>query len=244
MEEEIWKPIKGYEEYYEISNKGRVRNIKTGQFKKASVGKVGYPVVDICKNGKRKHKYLHRLLAEHFIPNSENKPQVNHIDGNKTNYQLNNLEWVTSKENIQHAFKTGLNKGIANLDDEIIKDLLLNRFMKGESITSIASDSKLNIQITQLSLHFKRIAKQLGIEEDYQKELKIQKNIRATKRGLKSRKHKILHFYKNGRFVGEFHSQAEAAKTLGIRTGGISNVLSGRAKTVGSYTIKEIKDSQ
>jgi hypothetical protein len=56
----------------------------------------------------RKQKYYHRYLAQKFIPNPENKPEVNHIDGNKSNYDLSNLEWVTGKENRQHALETGL----------------------------------------------------------------------------------------------------------------------------------------
>jgi hypothetical protein len=246
MEEEIWKPIKGYEECYEISNKGRVRNIKTGQIKTNSIGKVGYPVVYLGKCNKylkAKRMYLHRLLAEHFIPNPENKLTVNHIDGDKTNNNLDNLEWASYSENIKHAYDTGLHIATRNLDDETIKDLLLNRFMKGETITSIVSDSKVKAALTTLSLHFKRLAEQLGIKEEYQKELKRQALLQTKKAGLKQRKHKVLHFYKDGKFVGEFRSQTEAAKALNLRRGNICNVLAGRAKTVSGYTVKEIKDN-
>lgn len=68
----------------------------------------GYPLVTLVNEGIRKNKHIHRLLAEHYIPNPENKPQVNHIDGVKTNYELSNLEWVTAKENSEHAAETGL----------------------------------------------------------------------------------------------------------------------------------------
>lgn len=68
----------------------------------------GYLIVTLCHNGVRKNKRLHRLLAESFIPNPENKAHVNHIDGDKTNYELTNLEWTTPKENTNHAIDTGL----------------------------------------------------------------------------------------------------------------------------------------
>jgi hypothetical protein len=61
--------------------------------------------ISIYKNGKRKSEKVHRLLAQSFIPNPENKPQVNHIDGDKSNNKLSNIEWCTAKENIQHAFR-------------------------------------------------------------------------------------------------------------------------------------------
>ena len=69
---------------------------------------VGYYLVTLCYKGKQKNKFIHRLLAEHFIDNPENKPVVNHIDGVKTNNNLSNLEWCTVKENSQHAVNLGL----------------------------------------------------------------------------------------------------------------------------------------
>ena len=69
---------------------------------------VGYFIVTLTNQGKRSNKFIHRLLATHFIPNPLNKPQVNHIDGNKQNNDLSNLEWVTSQENSRHAVDTGL----------------------------------------------------------------------------------------------------------------------------------------
>ena len=68
----------------------------------------GYLLVTLVHDGVRKNQFIHRLLAQHFLPNPQGKPQVNHIDGVKTNNQLSNLEWVTAKENSQHAIRTGL----------------------------------------------------------------------------------------------------------------------------------------
>lgn len=94
---EIYKPIKGY--YYEVSNIGQVRNVKTGRILKNCLDKDGYCRVDLYKNGIRKVCSVHRLVAQAFIPNPKNLPEVNHKDECKTNNRIDNLEWCTSKYN-------------------------------------------------------------------------------------------------------------------------------------------------
>lgn len=101
---EIWKPIKGYEGLYFISNLSRVKRVTPrGKFKERllykSLNDSGYWCVSLCKNGKAKSKRVHRLVAEAFIPNPENKTQVGHKDESRTNDSLENLEWVTPEEN-------------------------------------------------------------------------------------------------------------------------------------------------
>lgn len=95
---------------YEITRSGMIRNKTTNKIKKISKGYRGYPVVSLRKDGKMYLRTIHILLARTFIPNPENKPEINHIDGDKTNYKLENLEWVTRKENDNHARITGLHK--------------------------------------------------------------------------------------------------------------------------------------
>ncbi len=107
---EIWKPIKDYPNY-EISNLGKVKNIKTNKLISVSVHKHGHHVVRLWSNSKTRLFNIYRLLAIHFIPNPENKREVNHIDGNRMNFELSNLEWVTASENMKHSFRTGLAKG-------------------------------------------------------------------------------------------------------------------------------------
>ena len=107
MKEE-WKDIEGYENKYQISNFGNVRN-KLGNIMKPFNNK-GYLCISLFKNNKKKHFRVHRLVAQHFIENKDNKKEVNHIDGNKKNNKVNNLEFVTSKENKLHAVEIGLNK--------------------------------------------------------------------------------------------------------------------------------------
>lgn len=108
--QEIWKDIEGYEGLYEISSLGNVRRAPSGRILKQNKNSYGYSHVGLSKEGKVKMICVHRLIANAFIPNPQNKPQVNHIDGNKSNNSISNLEWVSQKENIIHAFKTGLRK--------------------------------------------------------------------------------------------------------------------------------------
>ena len=112
--EEIWKPIKGYESYYEVSSFGRVRSIcrvvsnKWGSstLRKSAILRPyckKYPMVVLARDGKTKNCLIHRLVAEAFIPNPNHYPVVNHIDENKANNHVGNLEWCTQKYNINYG---------------------------------------------------------------------------------------------------------------------------------------------
>jgi queuine/archaeosine tRNA-ribosyltransferase len=94
---------------YQIDTLGNVFSYKKGKEIKMKPQYVvaGYQYVTLCKSGTRKNHFIHRLVAQTFKVNPENKQQVNHIDGNKTNNRLDNLEWVTPSENIKHAIKNG-----------------------------------------------------------------------------------------------------------------------------------------
>lgn len=108
--EEIWKDIEITSPIYQISSLGRVRLKGKEQPIKAMRNRDGYLRIRIPINGKRITKSLHRIVAITFIPNPENKPYVNHIDGNKHNNFLINLEWCTGSENMKHAYAIGLQK--------------------------------------------------------------------------------------------------------------------------------------
>lgn len=121
MQGEVWKSIKGYEGLYEVSNCGNVfslyskRNIDCGLTSKK------YKRVCLSMEGKSKFHHVHRLVAEAFIPNPENKPQVNHKDGNKMNNCVENLEWCDNSQNQQHAYDVGLkNKKLSSVNRKFI----------------------------------------------------------------------------------------------------------------------------
>lgn len=109
--------------FYEVSNLGRIRSLDhrirqrnnseklyKGKILNTWSDKIGYTIVGLNKHNKYKLKKVHRLVAEAFIPNPENKSDVNHIDGDKSNNIVSNLEWVTRSENMKHAYDTGLSK--------------------------------------------------------------------------------------------------------------------------------------
>lgn len=108
---EIWKDIPGYEGLYRISNLGNVESLATGKLLKKLSHSTGYLAVVLYKNRHPKRCILHRLVAKAFIPNPENKPTVNHKNGNKHDNSVDNLEWATFLENNRHARKTGLKVG-------------------------------------------------------------------------------------------------------------------------------------
>lgn len=107
---EIWKDIEGYEGLYQVSTHGRVRSLGNGKYNnskvrllKPSINTWGYLQVCLCKNGKTKKYLVHRLVAEAFLPNWFDDPQVNHIDEDKTNNHIDNLEWCDCKYNINYG---------------------------------------------------------------------------------------------------------------------------------------------
>lgn len=104
---EIWKSINDFEELYQVSNKGRIRNASK-KILKTALNHNGYVTVYLSKHSKKYVKRVHRLVAEAFIANPDNKVQVNHIDGNKQNNNILNLEWCDASENIRHAYKNNL----------------------------------------------------------------------------------------------------------------------------------------
>ena len=107
-----WVPVKNYENYYEINKKGEVRSLHKptyGYIMEERLDRGGYSTVRLNKPSmKSSTQYVHRLLGFAFIENPLNKCCINHIDGNKLNNNLKNLEWVTTAENMRHAYKLGL----------------------------------------------------------------------------------------------------------------------------------------
>ena len=153
---EVFEDLKGYEDSYQISDFGRIFTKRRLIGNKIYYGKElvpqltndGYLKVTLCKNGKSKKFYLHRLVALQFIDNSTNLPQVNHKDGNKLNNTVTNLEWCTKIENQNHAVRTGLmqrgqDRPSAKLTEEQVLEIYkLKGILKSQDIANRYNVSK------------------------------------------------------------------------------------------------------
>jgi hypothetical protein len=124
LAKQIWCDLKDFNGLYQVSNLGKVRSLNRrvyhsgnhtthfhkGRILSSRINNSGYLSVRLSKEGSVVTRFVHRLIAEAFVPNFQDKPCVNHKDGNKLNNEIDNLEWVTHKENMQHAYRTGLIK--------------------------------------------------------------------------------------------------------------------------------------
>lgn len=149
MSEEVWRPIAGYDGFYEVSNLGRVRSVTRcvvdARCTRVIKGKLinpwdnsrGYLIVALSRDGKVIKHQIHRLVGLAFIPNPLNKPQINHVDGNPRNNRVTNLEWVTNGENTQHAYDTRLNKR---------KQTLVTYGGKTQNLTAWAKEYGISVQ--------------------------------------------------------------------------------------------------
>jgi hypothetical protein len=111
---EEWRDVVGYEGKYLVSNIGNIKSVKRDKILTPKKNHDGYLRIQLWKNNKAVFVSIHRLVAESFIPNHENKPFVNHIDGTKNNNLVENLEWVTQSENVRHAWNNGFCGGSIN----------------------------------------------------------------------------------------------------------------------------------
>jgi hypothetical protein len=136
---EIWKDIEGYGGMFQVSNKGRIKSYlgsNTGLIRSVK-NKLGtYLSIVLCGNGlPTKSVKVHRLVANAFIPNHENKPEVNHKDGNKQNNAVENLEWVTRSENVQHA--------VMHNPHMLMGMNIYNRYIRPKTIQQFSMDGML-----------------------------------------------------------------------------------------------------
>ncbi len=160
--EEIWKDIKGYEGLYQVSNYGKVKSLKRNNEKILKVfSDNNYLNVDLFKNKKKRRYKVHRLVAIAFIPNIDKKTEVNHIDGDKENNFVGNLEWCTSSENMQHAFKTGLAKVNKNMQGRFGKNHPNSKSVNQYTLDNVfikSWESTKNIE-RELKIHHSHISK-------------------------------------------------------------------------------------
>lgn len=165
---EEWKEVPEYETYL-ISNQGRLKSLgNKSNHKKEIICKVspnskGYDVQHLYHNKKHKCAKVHRLVAEAFIPNPDNKPQVNHKDGNKLNNCVENLEWCTNSENQIHANKNGLNKNRMKKLLEVVSKPVIQYDLHNNIINKFdnarIAEEKTGINHKIISYHCNNLAK-------------------------------------------------------------------------------------
>lgn len=168
---EIWKDVCGYENYYQISNYGQVKRKDSNYILKNQRKPNGYLYVSLYANKISSKKYIHRLVAEAFLSNDLKLAQVNHIDGNKKNNIVTNLEWCTQQENLLHAKNNNLiNPTIENLKHDSkpvlrIEDYKIYKNVKAAALDMKVTDSAIRKailkgpQATSCGFHWKYLSK-------------------------------------------------------------------------------------
>ena len=222
------QPIKDYEGKYYITPQGDVVNAKGKTLAPTINKKTGYKTVSLWRNNIGSSKTIHRLVALTYLTNPNNLPEVNHIDGNKLNNHVDNLEWVTRSENMIHAYAIGLAKPTKLLDTSTYGPLL-ERFLLGESMTALATEHPASL--TRVTINLRKLAKDRGVHEKFEAQLKEQKRIRNTQANA-TKKQEVAQYTLDGELVAVHTSLTSASKALGkSTTGPISNAVRGIAKT-------------
>jgi len=234
------KKIKDFENYT-VYTDGTVINTDTNYVKKATLGKHGYYCLDLQYLGSKKKFLVHRLVAMAYIPNPDNLPYVNHMDGCKTNNNLDNLEWCTPKHNAQHASKMGLLKRDYSVTDTQVKEWL-DFVLLGN--TYAEAKGKFNFGVPYMSVKCKELANRLGVGKDLEEALRLQKKIRTVNNSNKikqERGRQVSQYSLDGTFIKSFDTIRDATRATGTRSGGIVNVLNGRCKTANGFIWKPME---
>ena len=219
MEEE-WRPIKDYEGLYEVSNMGRVKSLKRcdalGRKKEEKIlsgrcNKYGYLRVNLYKNGIRKDFFIHRLVAEVFIPNPENKPDVDHINTIRTDNRDKNLRWVTPKENRNNELTKKHNS--ESQKGKIVSEETRKKLSESHKGENSSMYGKQHTEETKKKISESKKGKKMSEE-------------------TKDKKGKRVYCVELNK---EFSTINKASKELSIDSRGIIRVCKGRQETAGGY---------
>lgn len=229
--QEKMKQIAEYETYF-VSKIGKVYNTRFGKIKELTpMIQHGYHYVELCKNNKTKRIAIHRLVAQAFIPNPENKPQVNHKDSKRSNNNVENLEWCTIKENNNHAILygfTGTNAGSSNgaiLTKANIQEILdVYKQTKSQRKTSaITGIDRGTISAICTGRYYTKL------DEKTKEKFAILAKLNSTKGKA------IQQIDNQGNVVNEFQTIGEAHRETKINRAHISLTCSGNRATAGGF---------
>ena len=234
--EEIWKDIRNYENYYQVSNYGRVRSldriIKDTKSKRLYKGKIlkltstnwGYLTVSLKKNSKSRKFFVHRLVAEAFVPNPNKLEVVNHKDEDKLNNSATNLDWCTLKDNMLYSKKNN-KRSILQYDKN-------GNFVKiWSSITEAAQHFKVNVSLISQCLNGKIASATNYVWRYYDDNFPS----KIDTSSLNFAKKAVYQYSLDGKFIKEWDSCSSAEKALGITLGNIISACCGRIKTAGGF---------
>lgn len=232
--EEIWKPINNYESFYLISNLGRIKSLKKNIVLKNLTHNHGYLSISL----KSKCFLIHRLVGIHFIPNPENKPCVNHKDGNKQNNYVENLEWVTYSENEKHACRVlGKANPLTNLGKfgvkhhnhkEVIQfDLNKNFVQEFSSLREIIGFNRQKISLCCKG--------KISSYKGFIWEFKYKKHILCNYHKIAVGQYDLYH-----ELINVFESLNEAEQKTKVTQRNIRQVLYGKQRTAGGYIWKAL----
>lgn len=228
--EEIWKDVDGFPNY-EVSNKTKIRNKSTGRILKQCLdSSIGYMVVNLFDSatGKSHRKYVHRIVAEAFIPNPENKRTINHIDCNKTNNDISNLEWATDSENMKHAFDNGLCENTRKSASVVAKTYNTTR-IPTERQRQAARENIIKIN------------KRPKTEKQLEASLKNINSVKCRQESNESHfnRHRLIKVIETGEV---YRSQKEAAFRLGVNESAICACLHDRRNHAKGYHFEYTDD--
>lgn len=225
---EEWRDIVGYEGFYQISNLGRVKRLVSHKCKKERLLAItkdlkdGYCRVMLSKESQARRFLIHRLLAEHFIPNPENKPCIDHINGVRDDNRLENLRWCTHLENNNFPLSI-LNKSIAQ------KALAQNESWRKKK----SEASKKAMENPELRKRLSEARKNIWRDPEYIRKQRIRK---ANK--------PVLQFDLDGNFVREYMSINEAHRVTGVSSSSIIRSCKGRNNMAGNYIWRYKEDAE
>ena len=220
-----WKPLvfEGNATNYEVNNIGDVRNKLSGKILSPYIDRDGYKHVSIIVNGNQYHRGVHRFVAQAFIPNPDNKPQVNHINGNKQCNWVGNLEWVTCSENAKHAFSTGLkhailgsNNVLSHYTDDDINDVcrMLASGVSNKKISQITGVDRKYITDIKKGRRWKHISRNYNI-----KQKKRSKDIKRLMHPLHDTKRNIANIHSYENLISKLNKDLRVSTSTTIENG-------------------------